>query len=258
VFDGDGNFAGSFAVITDITERRQTEEKLNMYLSQLEKANKELSDFAYIVSHDLKEPIRAVHSLAKWIVTDYADKFDDKGKEKIYLLMGRVRRINDLIEGILRYSRAGRLIGEKTEADLSQIAFEIISILSPPGHIHIEIEGKLPVVLCEKTSMAQVFQNLLGNAVKYMDKTEGEIKISSSNDGEFWKICVSDNGPGIAKKDYHKIFQMFSVLQPRDHLEASGVGLAIVKKIIDMYGGNVWVESGTGKGCRFYFTIPIS
>jgi len=244
------------AIIEDISQRKKAEDNLQLSVHQLEKANKELSDFAYIVSHDLKEPLRAVHSLAKWIIDDYADKFDDAGKENVYLLMGRVRRMNDLVEGILQYSRAGRLIGGKALIEINQIVSEVISILNPPEHIHITIQDTLPAVMCERTSMSQVFQNLLANAVKYMDKPEGEITISAVEEADFWKFCVSDNGPGIDRKDHEKIFQMFRVLQPRDKSEASGVGLAIVTKIIDMYGGKIWVESGAGKGSRFYFTIP--
>ncbi|RJR17632.1 MAG: PAS domain S-box protein [Nitrospiraceae bacterium] len=240
----------------DITHRKQTEKKLDSYLRQLEKANSELSDFAYIVSHDLKEPLRAVHSLAKWIIEDYADRFDAEGKEKMHLLMGRVRRMNDLVEGILQYSRAGRLIIEKNKIDLNQIAAEVINILHPPRHVRVTIDGTLPTVQCERTSMAQIFQNLIGNAIKYMDKPEGDVHISASDEKEAWKICVSDNGPGIREKDHERIFQMFRVLQPRDQVEASGVGLAVVKKIVEMYGGKVWVESEAGKGSRFYFTIP--
>lgn len=240
----------------DITEQKQVEEKLKSTLSQVEKANRELSDFAYIVSHDLKEPLRALNSLAKWIVVDYADKFDDAGKEKIGLLINRVRRMNDLVEGILRYSRAGRIIKEAAPQDLNRTVSEVVSMLNPPAHISVSIVGRLPVIVYERSSMQQVFQNLIENAVKYMNKPEGSIKISAGKDGRFWKICVSDNGPGIDEKDYDKIFQMFGILQPRDMVEASGVGLAIVKKIVRMYGGNVWVESEVGKGSRFYFTIP--
>lgn len=240
----------------DITEQKQTEERLKATLSQVEKANRELSNFAYIVSHDLKEPLRALNSLAKWIVDDYGDKFDEAGKEKIGLLINRVRRMNDLVEGILRYSRAGRIIQEASPQDLNRTVSEVISMLNPPAHISVSIVGTLPVIAYERSSMQQVFQNLIENAVKYIDKPEGSIKISAAKDGRFWKICVADNGPGIDEKDYEKIFQMFGVLQPRDKVEASGVGLAVVNKIVGMYGGKVWVESEVGKGSRFYFTIP--
>ena len=241
---------------SDVTERKLVEEKLKVSYVQLEKANRELSDFAYIVSHDLKEPLRALNSLAKWIVDDYGDKFDEAGKEKIELLIGRVRRMNDLVDGIFRYSRAGQVKYGASSLDLNQIVYEVAGMLAPPGHISVSIEGTLPIVVFDRSCMQQVMQNLIENAVKYMDKPEGSIKISAAEDNGFWKICVSDNGPGIDKKDYGKIFQMFGVLQPRDRVNASGVGLAIVKKIVEMYGGQVWVESEVGKGSWFYFTIP--
>lgn len=244
------------SAITDITERREIEEKLHLNLLQLRKANEALSDFAYIVSHDLKEPIRAVHSLAKWLLSDYADKFDAAGKEKIDLLISRIRRMNDLVEGILQYSRAGRLIMEKSVIDLNQLVSEVTDMLCPGKNIHIQRDGTLPVIMAERSSIQQIFQNLINNAIKYTDKPRPEIKIRAENDRAFWKICVSDNGPGIEEKDHEKIFQMFSVLQPRDKIEASGVGLAVVKKIVEMYGGKLWVDSKVGKGSRFYFTIP--
>ncbi|RJR17633.1 MAG: PAS domain-containing protein [Nitrospiraceae bacterium] len=248
---------GKFAtVFEDITGHKQAEEKLNTYLNQLEKANRQLSDFAYIVSHDLREPLRALNSLANWIAKDYADTFDESGREKLRMLTGRVRRMDDLVAGIHRYSQAGRLIGNKTVIDLQKVVSEVISMLNPPGHVRISIEGTLPSVLCERASMEQILQNLIGNAIKYINRPDGRITISSAAEGNFWKTCVEDNGPGIAEKDHERIFQMFTVLQPRDKVEASGVGLAVVKKIIEMYGGKVWVESEVGKGSSFYFAIP--
>ena len=117
---------------------------------------------------------------------------------------------------------------------MNQIVSEAVSLLNPPANIHVAIQEQLPSILCERSSMAQVFQNLIGNAIKYSDKPEGEIKISTEEEDEFWKFCVADNGPGIEKRDFDKIFQMFGILQPRDKVEASGVGLAVVKKIIDI------------------------
>jgi len=244
------------SIWVDITQRKKVEEELMSSLSQLETANRELSEFAFIVAHDLKEPLRALNSLSKWILTDYAEKFDEAGREKMELLVNRVRRINDLVEGIHRYSRAGQLVRNKTMMDLHEIVNDVMSVLNPPDHVHITVEGTLPSLICDRSSMEQVFQNLIGNAIKYMDKTQGLISISSVSDGNFWKTCVADNGPGIAEKDHKKIFQMFHVLQPRDKVEASGVGLAVVKKIVEMHGGRVWVESEVGQGSRFYFTIP--
>ena len=164
--------------------------------------------------------------------------------------------MNDLVEGIHNYPHAGRLIENKTATDLNQIVSEAISLLNPPNHVQITIQGKLPEIFCERMSMGQVLQNLIGNAVKYIDKPGGVITISSSDGRLFWKIIVSDNGPGIEEKDHEKIFQMFCVLQPRDKIEASGVGLAVVKKIVEMYGGKVWAESEIGKGSKFSFTLP--
>ena len=255
-YDEQGNVLWLDGANFDVTDRKEAEEKLNVYLAQLQKSNKELSDFAYIVSHDLKEPIRAVNSLTQWILADYGEQFDEAGREKIDLLLGRVRRMNDLVEGILHYSRAGHLKRNKTRIDLNMLVQEVIDVIENRQSVAIQTEGTLPVILAERTSIYQIFQNLIGNAMKYIDKPDGKIRISGKEQDKSWRFCVEDNGPGIEKKDYQKIFQLFGVLHPRDRVEASGVGLAVVKKIVEMYGGKVWVDSEVGKRSSFYFSLP--
>ena len=240
----------------DITERKQIEAKQVQLLNELESVNQELKDFAYIVSHDLRAPLRAISSLANWISTDYADKIDEEGRKQIHLLIGRVHRMNALIEGILQYSRVGRIKEEKIEVDLGNLVKSVIDLINPPKNIEIYVENKLPTILCEITRVEQVFQNLLNNAVKYMNKPEGKIKISCRKEGEYWEFSVADNGPGIEEKYFEKIFQIFQTLKPRDEVESTGIGLSIVKKIVEMYGGKVWVESKVGCGSTFFFTLP--
>lgn len=247
---------GIVCVALDITERKQIEAKQVQLLNELESVNQELKDFAYIVSHDLQAPLRAISSLANWISTDYADKIDEEGKKQIHLLIGRVHRMSALIEGILQYSRVGRIKEEKTEVDLGNLVKGVIDLINPPKNIEIDVENKLPTILCEMTRIEQVFQNLLNNAVKYMNKPEGKIKISCKKEGNYWKFGVADNGPGIEEKYFEKIFQIFQTLKPRDDVESTGIGLSIVKKIVEMYGGKVWVESKVGCGSTFFFTIP--
>lgn len=232
------------------------EKLLEKKAEQLENANRELKDFAYIVSHDLKAPLRAIGSLASWIAADYADKFDEDGREQMNLLMGRVRRMHDLINGVLQYSRVGRIREKIVEVDLNQVVGDIIEMIAPPESIKINVVNELPSIWCEPTRITQVVQNLLSNAVKYMDKPRGDIKIGSTEDDGFWKVYVSDNGPGIEEKYQSKIFQIFQTLNPRDEVESTGVGLSLVKKIIEMYGGKVWVESKVGTGSTFFFTLP--
>lgn len=240
----------------EIGERELAQRGQRELLKRLESMNLELSDFAHIVSHDLKAPLRAIGSLADWLKEDYAEKLGDNGVETLDLLKGRVRRMNNLIEGILSYSRS---VGEEEridEVNLRDLVEEVVEVVSPPGNIKIELESGPEVVHCDKTRLEQVIQNLLTNAVKYNDKEEGIIKINCVPEDGYFKFRVSDNGMGIDKKYFDKIFQIFQTLAPRDKSETAGVGLAIVKKIVENYGGSIWLESEVGSGTTFYFTLP--
>lgn len=240
----------------DITRRKLAEESQAALVHELQSANEELKNFAYVVSHDLKAPLRAIGSLAEWIATDYADKFDEEGREHLRLLVGRARRMDALIDGILQYSRVGQAHEERTEVDLDALMHEVIDSLVPPPHIRITIDTSLPTVRVERTRIQQVFQNLLSNAIKYIDKPQGEIHVGCIAEGKTWKFYVRDNGPGIEQRHFERIFQLFQTLMPRDRVESTGVGLALVKKIIELHDGRVWLESKVGEGSTFFFTLP--
>ncbi|MDD5300140.1 MAG: CHASE3 domain-containing protein [Gallionella sp.] len=243
-------------IVREMAERKQAEEQRALLVHELESANEELRNFGYVVSHDLKAPLRAIGSLADWISTDYADKFDDEGKEHMRLLIGRVRRMDGLIDGILQYSRVGRVKETIVAVDINQLVREVIDLLAPPKNITISIGNSLPTIMTEPTRIQQVFQNLLSNAIKYMDKPDGEIRIACVAEGRQWKFSIADNGPGIDQQHFEKIFQLFQTLAPRDRVESTGVGLALVKKIVEMYGGRIWLESTLGRGSTFFFTLP--
>jgi PAS domain S-box-containing protein len=243
-------------MVRDISERKLAEAQQARLMHELESANEELKSFAYVVSHDLKAPLRAIGSLADWISTDYADKIDDAGKEHMRLLVSRVHRMDNLIDGILRYSRVGRVTEAIVAVDLNRLVGEVIDLLAPPANITVSVENPLPTIMAEPARIQQVFQNLLSNAIKYMDKPEGEIRIACGAEGKQWKFSVSDNGPGIEPRHFEKIFQLFQTLAPRDRVESTGVGLALVKKIVEMYGGRIWIESKVGEGSTFFFTLP--
>jgi len=247
---------GVVAVYTDISERKKAEKKIEEALKELERSNAELEEFAYVVSHDLKAPLRAINQLAGWILEDNGHALGDEGKDHIGLMITRAKRMDNLIDGILQYSRVGRIRGKKEKIDLNKAVKEIIENIAPPDTIRVSIGKKLPVILAERVRIQQVFQNLIGNAVKYMDKPNGEIEVSCVDDGDFWRFSVSDNGPGIEEKYYEKIFQIFQTLESRDKRESTGVGLSVVKKIVELYSGRVWVESEVGKGSTFFFTLP--
>jgi signal transduction histidine kinase len=225
--------------------------------SALKAINDELTNFAYVVSHDLKAPLRGIGSLADWLSSDYSDRLDGQGQEYLRLLQLRVRRLDGLIDGILQYSRIGRVREAIVPVPLQPLVEEVVDALHAPAHIRVTIENPLPTVQAEPTRMQQLFQNLIANAINYLDKPEGDIRIGCAADGEMWRFHVADNGPGIERSQFDKIFHLFQTLQPRDRVESTGVGLAIVKKIVELYGGHVWVESEPGAGSTFCFTLPM-
>jgi two-component system sensor kinase FixL len=244
------------AFLRDITQQKEAESKREQLLQRLEKANNELRNFAYIVSHDLKAPLRAIGSLAHWIQEDYAAVFDEAGQEQMSLLIGRVERMNELINGILDYSRVGRQNTKKEWVESKEVVAKTLQLLAPPENIHIRVVGDWPRLRINPIQAQQVFQNLISNAIKYLDKPQGDLEIGGQlreRDSLFW---VKDNGPGIEEKYYERIFRIFQTLKPRDEVEATGVGLSIVQKIITLNEGKIWLESEVGKGSTFYFTFP--
>lgn len=242
--------------IEDITERKNLEVEQTRLIQELESANEELKNFAYVVSHDLKAPLRAIGSLANWIVSDQGHKLDAEGQEHMRLLLQRVRRLDGFIDGVLRYSRIGRTHEAVVSVDLEQLIREAIDLLAPPSHITITVDEGLPAIQAERIRIQQIFQNLIANAIRFMDKPEGRIHIGCEPEGNMWRFSVADNGAGIEERHFERIFQLFQTLNPRDRVESTGVGLTIVKKIVEMYGGRIWLESALGQGTTFFFTLP--
>jgi signal transduction histidine kinase len=164
----------------------------------------------------------------------------------------------NLIEGVLQYSRIGRLKEKLAHVNLNELIREIIGTLGLGENIEITVENDLPTILCERTRITQLFQNLISNAGRFMDKPDGIIKVGCVEEDGFLKFSVADNGPGIEEKSFERIFQIFQTLAPRDEFESTGVGLTIAKKIVETYGGKIWIESEVGKGSTFFFTLPRS
>ncbi len=242
-------------MVRDISARKQAEARQAQLLQELEAANEELKNFAYVVSHDLKAPLRGIGSLADWLMSDYADKLDDQGREYLALMKNRVSRMDALIDGVLEYSRVGRIRETRVAVELDVLAAGVIQMLAPPPGITVVVEP-LPTVVAERTRMQQLFQNLIGNAIKHLDKPQGKVRVACADAGGCWTFSVADNGPGIESRYHERIFHLFQTLAPRDRKESTGVGLALVKKIVELYGGRVWLESAPGQGSTFYFTLP--
>ena len=244
------------AMRTEITQRKLLEEQHAQMVAELLAANRELSEFAYVVSHDLKAPLRGISSLASWLVSDYSDRLGEDGRAHLNLIASRVKRLSGLIDAILTYSRAGRSGDERLPVALEPLVRNTIDLLAPPAHIAITIDGRLPDVSIDAVKIQQVFQNLLSNAIDFMDKPDGRVTVACLHQADGWHFSVTDNGPGIPAKHFERIFQLFQTLASRDERERTGVGLALVKKIVELEGGRVWVESVLGQGAAFHFTLP--
>lgn len=247
-----------YGVVSDITQSKYYEEVREGLLQDLKRVNNELSDFAYIVSHDLKAPLRAISSLAGWLAEDYADKLDEAGRDQLQLLLKRTKRMHNLIEGILTYSRLGRLKPTLVRLDSGEAVRQVIESLSPPEGIEVRLEGTFPMIVYDRTHIEQLFQNLISNAVKYMGKPRGLVTVACADRGDCWEFSVSDTGEGIPQEHFDRIFKIFQTLKPRDEVESTGIGLTIVKKVVEQYGGRIWVESQVGQGSVFHFTVPKS
>jgi len=238
-----------------VLDREFMKKKLKEAMNETEKINRELQDFAYIVSHDLKAPLRGINTVANWLLDDYSDDFDDEGKEHLNTLVNRSIQMANLIDGILDYSRIGRTEQDIALIDIKNTISESIDILNIPENISVTYPKNLPAIIFEPTRLEEIFINLISNSVKYMDKAKGQIIIDYKDSGNCHLFSVSDNGPGIEKEYYDQIFEIFQTLSSHDSVKSSGVGLTITKKIIEHYGGKIWLESEVELGTVFYFTI---
>jgi signal transduction histidine kinase len=247
-------------VIQKITESRnmlaEKNRQLEEYTTSLEKKNAELDKFASIVSHDLKAPLRAIGNLTGWIEEDAGESFAPDVRENFNTIKGRVRRMEDLINAILEYSKADRKKGDDVAIDTTDLLKDIVEFNGKPANCTVAIQEKMPRIISDKIKMQQVFSNLVNNAIKYNDKDKIEIKVSARETKDHYEFSVADNGPGIEEQYHEKIFVIFQTLNRRDDVESTGVGLAIVKKIIDEQEGKIWVESEPGKGANFKFILP--
>jgi PAS domain S-box-containing protein len=241
---------------SDITPRKIVEEKMNQYLHNLEKTNRELDKFAYVVSHDLKAPLRAIGNLTGWIEEDMGDRIPDEIRGHFNTIKGRVFRMEGLINGILDYTKAAKSEGNLESVMSDALVRDAIDLIGVPANAIINIRNNMPELKTEKVRIQQIFMNLIGNAIRYNDKEDIQIEIGCEDAGTNWKFYVKDNGPGIEKRYHEKIFVIFQTLNARDEVESRGVGLAIVKKIIEEEGGFIWVESDKNQGTTFCFTWP--
>lgn len=246
---------GIVFIARDITERKEAEVKQNQLFNDLEESNRELRQFAYITAHDLKAPLRAISVLSQMIQEDSHDSLTSDSKNNLILLINRAKRMYSFLEGVLSYSEIGLSKKVSEKIGLNLIVEEVLNSIEVPENIKISIETELPTINANKTHMIQLYQNLISNAIKYMDKTSGIVEIGLEKLGNKNRLFVKDNGMGIEKSNHEKIFVIFQTLVPRDTIESTGIGLTIVKKIVEQYGGKISLESELGKGTSFYFTL---
>jgi PAS domain S-box-containing protein len=240
----------------DVTEGKQSQDRLADYYDTLEKTNKELDQFAYIVSHDLKAPLRAISNLSIWIEEDLEDKITEDSRGNFNLMRSRVVRMEQLINGILEYSRAGRMQSNPSQFNITTMVAETVNDLAPPATFAVEIQQDMPEITADRIKVEQVFSNFISNAIKYNNNPNPTLRIGYTEEPDQHVFYVADNGPGIDPEYHEKVFVIFQTLQARDKIESTGVGLAIVKKIIEDAGGRVWLESEIGKGSTFFFSLP--
>jgi len=230
---------------------------------ELHQSNKELDDFAYIASHDLKEPLRGIHNFSNFLLEDYSDKLDDDGRSKLETLMRLTRRMETLIDSLLQFSRLGRVDLAMDRVDLNAIVVEVLESLAitlQEEKVEIRMPRPLPKVRADRARVGEIFANLVVNAVKYNDKPHKWIEIGtqngSSSDGNAPVFYVRDNGIGIPEKHFDSVFRIFKRLHGREKFGGgTGAGLTIVKKIVERHHGRIWLESSPGEGTTFYFTL---
>ena len=227
---------------------------LSENISLLKRKNQELDQFAHIVSHDLKAPLRGIDNVLNWIEEDHGSEVPPKVAEYLQLIKGRLNRSENLIQGILSYARIGKEVEMHEEIDVKAMISELLENLPTKPGLKISLSEKLPHVYTERIPLMQVFSNLISNAIKYHDKPQGQIKIYSEDKGSHYLFHVADDGPGIEKTYHKKIFVIFQTLEERDSFESTGVGLAIVKKVLDDRKEQINIYSEPGKGATFSFT----
>ncbi|MUU78709.1 sensor histidine kinase [Winogradskyella endarachnes] len=248
-----GEMIGSIGISFDITDLKNLQLQKENLLLKLEKSNDELHEYAHIVSHDLKSPLRSINALVNWLKEDNKGKLDEVSMQNFAHIETTLEKMEQLITDILEYSSVGAEDKEKTDVNLDEVLQELIKILYIPEHIKVNIISELPVVKGDGTKLQQLFQNLISNAVKFIDKPQGLIEINVKEQKEYFEFSIKDNGIGIEKQFHDKIFKIFHSLNKRK--DSSGIGLSIVKKIVDLHEGEIWLESEPNIGTKFYFTL---
>lgn len=232
------------------------EEQRNKILKDLERSNQELRDYAHVVSHDLKSPLRTINTLINWIQQDALENLDKSTRKNLNLINDNVEKMDNLINGILEYSVIDKKKDITDSIDLNQLVHDLLKLIFIPDHIEIHIKNQLPKIEADPSRLKQIFENLINNAIASIDKEKGKITISYNASKKFYNFSITDNGKGIPEKYHTKIFEIFQSLENKK--DSTGIGLAIVKKVVDYYEGTISIESTPGIGSTFHFSLKKS
>lgn len=244
----------TIVMVQNISDRIRAQEKLEQFNRELTRSNKELADFAYVASHDLKSPLHGIDQLATWICEDASDVLPKDSLDHLQMMRVRIRRMEALLNDLLAYSRAGHLSAEFSAVDTGQLVSETFDLFGAE-HFSLEFESLMPTLTTLRAPLQMIFRNLMGNAIKHHDQERGHIWVKAEQVSRGWMFTVRDDGPGIEPKYHAKVFEMFQTLKPRDEVEGSGMGLAVVKKALDRVGSSITLES-SGRGSTFRFLWP--
>lgn len=253
LYNKKGEIVKYFAIEENVTKKKELEQQREFLVESLAKSNKELEDYAAIVSHDLKSPLRSIHSLISWIKEDNDKEFSEQTIQYLSMIEGKVEKMDHLIEGILTYAKIDKVDKVCEKVNTQEVIQNIINIIHIPSHISVTITNILPIVEADRFRVQQLFQNLISNAVNYIDKPIGTVEVSCEENSKHFIFSIKDNGPGIAQENQEKIFKIFQSLEKSE--KSTGLGLSIVKKIVDNYNGKIWIESEIGKGTTFFVQL---
>jgi PAS domain S-box-containing protein len=247
MFDEVGRVESIVAEAHDITERKQAQ-------ADLEQRNKELDSFVYVVSHDLKAPLRGIANLSQWIEEDLEGSLSVANQEQMALLRSRVYKMQATIDGLLDYARSGSAVEVVESVSIAELLADVIDQIAPPPTFTISLPPELPTLFTQRLPLFQVFANLIGNGIKHHHSETGSIQISVEDRGDCYEFAIADDGSGIDPEHHDRMFKIFQAVNPQNRSDSTGIGLAIVKKIVEAEGGTIWLESELGKGTTFYFT----
>ena len=256
LYDNDKNPKAAQGIARDITNLKLLEEQKDQLLNQLVSRNDALNEYAHVVSHDLKGPLRGINTLMQLIQMQNKDALNEQSAEYFDMIGKSIRKMDNQISSILTYSKAGLMVEEKKEVDVKQLILDIRDQIMPTKQIDLVFASDMPIVLSHRNQLEQVVHNLMSNAIKFSPEEHARITWRCTQEDDKYELSIQDNGIGIEEKFFDKIFQLFQSLSVRQ--DSSGVGLAIVKKVVNALGGEVWLTSEYGIGTTFYFTIPKS